>query len=288
LTTFGDLRIVASQDIGDLGPKEGKAVAYNWKWYYNILPLSLFFILILLLVFVRANRTPRAWLIFVPLLIVNLLWSIFLKVLGTGSVQSLIFSILFHSYTVGIASLWLLGHKIANRRRFITFLLALIIMAVAGLIGIISYGMTDFSGEGLSVLMLLGVLALTMLLGFVLSGFMCRNRYSNLRFMLWLALWCEVACLISILVFFLIAFAIDRPSISSFFAILFMIFSAGLIFGLCAYVIIVPYMILAFRSSFYRQRFYDCFHLPAVAAVSTDESEADSTKQNNISDMGGS
>ncbi|NIP54597.1 MAG: hypothetical protein GWN67_21165, partial [Phycisphaerae bacterium] len=100
MTTFGDLKIVVSHDIGELGPKEGKAVIYNWKWYYNILPLSLFFTLILLLVFVRANRTPRAWLIFVPLLIVNLLWSIFLKVLGAGSVQTSIFSVLFHSYTV--------------------------------------------------------------------------------------------------------------------------------------------------------------------------------------------
>ncbi len=286
MTTFGELRIVASQDIGELGPKEGKAVAYNWKWYYNILPLSLFFTLILLLVFVRANRTPRAWLIFVPLLIVNLLWSIFLKVLGTGSVQTSVFSVLFHSYTVGIASLWLLGHKIANRRRFITFLLTLVIMAVTGLIGIVSYGMTDFSDEGLAILMCLGVLAFTMLLGFVLAGWMCRNRYSNLRFMLWLALWCEVVCLTSMLVFYSIMQAIYRFSISLS-EILFEVFPAGLIFGLCAYVIVLPYMILAFRSSFYRQRFYGCFHLPAMAAVNADESKTDSPKQNNISDMGG-
>ncbi len=286
MTTFGDLKIVVSHDIGELGPKEGKAVIYNWKWYYNILPLSLFFTLILLLVFVRANRTPRAWLIFVPLLIVNLLWSIFLKVLGAGSVQTSIFSVLFHSYTVGIASLWLLGHKIANRRRFTTFFLSLAIMTIAGLIGIISYGMTGFNIEGLAILMSLGVLALTMLLGFVLSGLMCRNHYSNLRFMLWLALWCEVVCMASILVFYSIMQAIYRSSISLS-EILFEIFPAGLIFGLCAYVIIVPYMILAFRSSFFRQRFYDCFHLPAMAAVSTDDSEADSTKQTKIPDMGG-
>jgi hypothetical protein len=160
-------------------------------------------------------------------------------------------------------------------------------MAVTGLIGIISYGMTDFSSAGLSVLIFLGVLAFTMLLGFVLSGYMCRNRYSNLSFMLWLALWCEVVCVTSMLVFFLIAFAIDRPPISLF-AILFQILLAGLVFGLCVYVIVLPYMILAFRISFYRQRFHDCFHLPAMASLSTDESEADSPKQNNIRDIGGS
>ena len=121
MTTFGELRIVASQDIGELGPKEGKAVIYNWKWYYNVLPLLLLFTLVLLLVFVRANRTPCAWLIFVPLLIVNLLWSLFAKVLGVGSADTAVFSVLFHSYVVGIAALWLLGHKIANRSRFYNF-----------------------------------------------------------------------------------------------------------------------------------------------------------------------
>jgi len=286
LTTFGELRIVASQDIGELGPKEGRAVIYNWKWYYNVLPLLLFFALVLLLVFVRANRTPRAWLIFVPLLIVNLLWSLFSKVLGGGSADMVVFSVLFHSYAVGIAAVWLLGHKIANRNRFTTFLLALAIMAIAGLIGIISYGMTDLSTETVGVLMLLAVLAFTMLFGFVLAGWRCRKRYSNLRFMLWLALWCVVVCVASILVFYSIMLAIARPSISLF-TILLQLSIVGLVFGLCAYVIVLPYMILAFRSSFFRQRFYDCFHLPAMAELSTDESEADAPKQNNIRDLGG-
>jgi hypothetical protein len=286
LTTFGELRIVASQDISELGPKEGKAVIYNWKWYYNVLPLSLFFTLVLLLVFVRANRTPRAWLIFVPLLIVNLLWSLFSKILGVGSANMVVFSVLFHSYVVGIAALWLLGHKIANRRRFATFLLALAIMAVAGLIGIISYGMTDFSNDGVAIIIILGVLAFTMLFGFVLAGRLCRNRYSNLRFMLWLALWCVVVCVASTMAIYSIMFVISGFPVSIF-RILLAFVPIGLVFGLCAYVIVLPYMILAFRCSFFRQRFYDCFHLPAMAALSTDESEADAPKQNNIHDMGG-
>ncbi|MHC4085349.1 MAG: hypothetical protein ACYSWZ_02895 [Planctomycetota bacterium] len=284
MTKFGELRIVASQDIGELGPKEGKAVIYNWKWYHSVLPLSLFFTLVLILVFVRANRTPRAWLIFVPLLIVNLLWSLLSKILGVGSANMVVFSVLFHSYTVGIASLLLLGHKIANRRRFITFLLALAIMAVASLIGVISYGMTDFSNEGLAIIIILGVLALSMLLGFVLSGRRCRNHYSNLRFMLWLALWCVVVCTVITAVFYSIMFVISGSSVPILILLAFVLI--GLVFGLCAYVIIVPYMILAFRSPFFRQRFYDCFHLPATAALSTDESEADAPKQNNIGDLG--
>jgi hypothetical protein len=209
----------------------------------------------------------------VPLLIVNLLWLAFKKVLGFGSADIEMFSMVFNSLVVGITALWLLGHKIGNRNRFVTFLLALAIMAMAGLIGVISsYGMTDLSTETAGVLMLLAVLAFTILLGFVLTGWRCRNRYGNLRFMLWLALCCVVACVASMLVFYSIMLAIYQPPISIF-TILLQLLLMGLIFGLCAYVIILPYMILAFRSSFFRRRFYGCFRLPAMAEPKTDGSD---------------
>lgn len=286
MTTFGELKIVASQEIGQLGPKEGEAVIYNWKWYYNVLRSLLWLGLIPLLVVVKGNRNPRAWLIFIPLVIVNLCWSIFTRFLGTGSISTAMFSVMFHSLAVGIAALWLLGHKIGNRNRFVTFLLALAIMAVAALAGVISYGMTDFSGQAPAILMFLAVLAFTMLLAFVLTGWRCRNRYGNLRFMLWLALWCVVTCVASMFVFILIMFAAGGVPISIF-ALLLSFLAAGLIFGLCAYVILLPYMILAFRSSFFRQRFYGCFRLPAMAKLSTGGSAADASKQNNISEPGG-
>ncbi len=279
MTAFGELRIVASQDIGQLGSKEGDAVIYNWKWYYNVCRLLLWLVLILLLVFVKANRDPRAWLILIPLLIVNLFWSIFTRLVVPGSANTAMFSMIFHSYVIGIAALWLLGHKIGNRNRFVTFLLAAAIMAVAGLTGAISYSMADFSEQTVAVLMLLAVLAFTILLGFVLTGWRCRNRYSSVRFMLWLAFWLMLACVASMLAFYPIMLAIYQASIPIF-TILLQLSIVGLVFGLCAYVIILPYMILAFRSSFFRRRFYGCFRLPAMAKPSTDPSDIETAKQN--------
>ena len=276
LTAFGELRIVASRDIGQLGSKEGDAITYNWKWGYNVCRLLLWFGLVLLLVLVKANRNPRAWLIVIPLLIVNLFWSIFTRLVVPDSASTAMFSMIFHSYAIGIAALWLLGHKIGNLNRFVTFLLAAAIMAVAGLIGAISYGMADFSEQTVADLTLLAVLVFTILLGFVLTGWRCRNRYSSLRFMLWLALWCVAACVVSTLAFFSIMFAIYQPPIPLF-TILLQFSLMGLIFGLCAYVIILPYMILAFRSSFFRRRFYGCFRLPAMAQTNIAESGIEDT-----------
>jgi len=236
----------------------------------------LWFGLIVVLVFVKANRNPRAWLILIPLLIVNLLWLVFRKAIGFRSVDAEMFSMVFNSLVVGITILWLLGHKIGNRNRFVTFLLAFAIMAVAGLAGAISYSMAEFSTESAAVLMLLAVLAFTILLGFVLTGWRCRNRYSSLRFMLWLALWCVAACVASMLVFYSIMLAIYQVPIPIF-TILLQLLLMGLIFGLCAYVIILPYMILAFRSSFFRRRFYGCFRLSAMAQTSIAESGIEDT-----------
>ena len=57
----------------------------------------------------------------------------------------------------------LLGHLIGNRNRFVTFLLALAIMAAVGLVGVVSYGAADMSNETTLAIALV-VLALAVLI----------------------------------------------------------------------------------------------------------------------------
>ncbi|MHC4891566.1 MAG: hypothetical protein ACYTEO_19100, partial [Planctomycetota bacterium] len=155
----------------------------------------------------------------------------------------------------------------------------LAIMAVVGLIGVMSFGMTDLSTETGGVITLLAVLAFTVLLGFVLTGWRCKNRYSSVRFMLWLAFWFVAVSLVSTLVFFTITLAVYRLPFTLF-TVLLQLLLIGLILGLCAYVIVLPYMILTFKSSFFRQRFYGCFHLSAMADLGTGGSDSETAKQN--------
>ena len=42
----------------------------------------------------------------------------------------------------------------------------------------------------------------------------------------------------------------------------------GLLFGACIYVLNLPFMILAFSSSFFRERFYAYFHLRSMPMAS--------------------
>jgi len=257
------LKIVASSDISELGQKEGTAVVYNWRWHYSIPGLALWMVLIAAFIFIKANRNPQALLILMPLLIVNLLWLGFVKLLHFPSSAKAQFDPLFASYTVGISVLWLFAHKLGNRNRFVTFLRALALMTALGLIGAISYYGLNFSQQTVGTLILLVMSALVMLLGFVLAGWQCRNRYSSLRFVLYLAFWTVAACLVSTLVLYSVTFIIQQAPVSIS-VVLLMISVVGLIFGACLYVIVFPYMILALRSAFFRERFYACLRLKSM------------------------
>ncbi len=257
------MKIIASADIGELGQKEGTAVVYNWRWYYSIPGLALWVVLIAAFIFIKANRNPQALLILAPLLILNLLWLAFKKVMVLGSADIEMFGMVFNSLVVSITVLWLFAHKLANRNRFVTFLLALALMAVLGLVGAISYCGLTFSQQTGGEVIILAMLALAMLLGFVLAGWQCRNRYSGLRFVLYLALWTVAACLASTLVFYPIVFIIQQVPVPIS-TVLLVALIVGLAFGAFLYVIVFPFMILALSSSFFRERFYACLRLKSM------------------------
>jgi MFS family permease len=267
------LKIIVSADIGELGPKDSDATVYEWKWYYSAPALAIWAVLVAAIVLVKANRNPNALLILVPLLIVNWLWLILKKMLGFRSADAEMFNMLFYSLTVGVAVLWLLAHKLGNRSRFVTFLLALTIMAVVGFTGVISYSGLEFSRQTVGALMLLAILVFAMLLGFVLTGWCCRKRYRPVSFMLWLAVWTVAANLVDMLVVSSIVFIVQRVSVSIS-EVLIVVLVSGSVLGALLYMVVFPYMILALRSSFYRQRFYACLRLksmPTAASAPADK-----------------
>ena len=266
--TFGELKFVSSGDIGDLGPNQGAEVIYKWRWYHNVPSLALWFVLAAALILIKANRTPRILLIIVPLLIVNILWFLLTQMMdfnSSGDVE--MFNMMFNSLVAGITFLWLFAPKLGRFNPWIAFFLAFALITMFFLLGIVSYLGFGFSQEAMVTLVMLTVLALAMLLGFVLAGWRCRKRYGPVRFLLWLAVWMVAACLACTLVFyaivcFFLCFVQKAPIPIS--TILFVASAVGLIFAVCVYVINLPYMILALRSSFFRERFHACLRLKPI------------------------
>jgi hypothetical protein len=236
-------------------------------------------------VLVKTNRNPRAWLILVPLLTLSLLWFSLKKVLPVSSSAMAIFGQALASLTVGVAVLWLLAHKLSNRNRLITLFLALVIMIVVGLLGAISYGAGEYSQETAGILIFLTLSVFTMLFAFVLTGWQCRKRYSGSRFVLWLAVWTVTVSIVVVLVYVGIALAILSIAghiPSNLFSVLIQIPIGGLILGGALYAINLPFMILALRSPFFRERFYACLRLKSMATT-TGQADTDQLSEQSSS-----
>jgi len=246
-----------------LGHKEGAAVVYNWRWYYSAPGMLLWLTLILVFVLPKSNRNPRALLIIAPLVVVNLLYLLLKTISGMPSSVAQQYDMLFQSISISIAVMCLVGNKLGNSNHFVTFLRALVVMAVICLVGEVSYFGLNFSQETFQTLTMSIMSALVILLGFVLAGWRCRIRYSSLRFMLYLAFWTIVVCLVSMFVVFLAVSIIQQMNVSIS-SVLIMIPIVGLILGACLYVIVFPFMILAIYSPFFRERFYACLRLKSM------------------------
>ena len=233
--------------------------------------------LVLAIVLVKANRNTNALLVLLPLLITNLLWPIFKKAMSFPSEEAEMFNMLFYSLTIGIAILWLLGHKLGNRNCFLTFFMALAIMAGAGLAGAISYSGLEFSQETVKALIVLAIQVFIMLLAFGLTGWWCRKRYRPTSFMLWLAVWTVAANLVSRLVVYSITFSVQRVPISIS-TVLFIALVTGLVLGGFLYAVVLPFMILAICSSFFRERFFACLHLKSMPTAAVPASNSNHPK----------
>lgn len=169
---------------------------------------------------------------------------------------------LFNSFTIGIALLWLLAHKLGNRNRFITFLFALIIMITISIVGQVSYG--EFSEQTIIFLFFIIFLSLAVLISFVLTGWRCRIKYTGLRFILWLALWSIISSLAAMMTFMVLTTIVQRPPLYLLKSMLLQVLIFGFVEGLLLYAINLPFMILAFYSPFFRERFYGCLRLKSM------------------------
>ena len=119
LTAFGELKVVASADISELGPKESDAAVCEWKWYYGASALALWAVLVAAIVLVKDNRNPQALFVLVPLAVEIAVWSVVQKIIpfpylstGTQAVYSLLVGVTYCGcYHTGLAIATALSHS---------------------------------------------------------------------------------------------------------------------------------------------------------------------------------
>lgn len=203
------MKIVATQQLGPQARVESAPLWFNWRWYYHVPGLVLWLPIVALLLGPTRNRTGQAWLILVPVALVAVAWRMTSRLFGLPGDFEAGMGFVVNSLAVGWAAVWLLRPWPAERAGFARFLLALAVMAAAGVLGYWGHFGTSYVGDMTPMVIFYGISAVTLLAGGIL------------------------------------------------------------------YLVNLPFMILAFKSPLYRERFRTAYGLDRTSAVG-EESDEDS------------
>ena len=215
-----------------------------------------------LTLFRKSNRNTQAWRVLIPLVIVLFLIRIFVAVIPFSyeePVPLLCYLVLLTA--LGITILMLLA-DVLPRRRTDTFTAALAILTLvegAGLV--IAYGW-QAEQELLCGAAFLAAGILALLAGISANARRCRSRYTDRRFGAYLIIWLIPIYTIALVVMAGI-FLIPAADIRRYWnEVLLQALLAGAISGLVLYLICLPFLILTFKSPFYRRRVGPLLSIP--------------------------
>jgi hypothetical protein len=242
-------------------------VIYRWPWYWHLPRLGPWLLLSLAILLPATNRDRRALLIFLPPLVLILLWHPTTTLIGMHSINIEAFGVIFESLVFAMALLWLNTDKLAGCRAGMRFVVSLGILLLAGLAVGVSYD-SPFS-RGTAPLLLLAILVGTVLL-IILTGArrLTGGRYDPARFLFWMGL-CSVSLSLAGMGSLAAVLAVSGQTGPTGREVLWVSIASGL--GL--YAINLPYLLLMFSSAFFRPRFAAWLGAgsafgPVVAAVS--------------------
>jgi hypothetical protein len=250
------LKIVAVNDLGGLGAKEGSPVSYNWT-LPNLLPVLLPWLAILFLLLLKPNRCAQAWWIWVAVGCVAGLGA------ALPSAQSLPSEVLdmiggaAGGFGFGLAAVWLVSGYLGWKHRLLAWLG--ILLALGGfstLAFAIRQGLEGAGPEMIVGGILLAAGTVVISVAMTLAGLVCRGRYGPLRLSLWLIAALLVVWLVVIAPFFVMAMIAHSGNIPVAVLIWTVLGTTGISFGL-----LLPFLLLSFANGFYRERLKDLLHL---------------------------
>ena len=256
LTVGGNLKIVASANLGGLGARDGAPVEYDWV-LPGFAPLLLPWLVTLGLLALKPNRRAAAWLIWLPLGCVAALT--ILPPEMPGGANFLLDAIAALAF--GLAAVWLLSNYLRQSHRILTFFCVLFALAFfGGLAFVFRQGWSLLGRDTLESGVVLGMGTFASALALSLGGWICRNRFRPAGFYVWLLLAFLVVWLLVAAPFFIFAEISDggRIPLSEFFTPVLAVAAGN-------FVLLLPFLILSSASAFYRERLKMLLNLKPVA-----------------------
>jgi hypothetical protein len=199
-----------------------------------------------LLVLVKENRRWQAWTILIPFLLLGELLIPWLGRLERMPGDTLGF---VQAMVTAWTAAWLLLLWVARFRPAIGCVL---VVGQAVAVGVTCWLQQGLMSDWLS---LLGVTTMLLPLpaALILSRRCCRSNYGNGRFMAWLLLWAIVGTAVAdgLCTSAVLLWGVGHHDVSE---IVFYLLVGSLMFGLCAYLLNLPFMVLTLVCPAYRDR----------------------------------
>ena len=245
-----------------MGPHEGQASLYPWRWYYSATGLLVWLVLVAVAVWPKANRDRRIVLTLIPLALVNLLYLLFKRLSGATSSSTVQFDLVFQSLIAAVTLLWLVAPVLTGRGLARIGVALVLVVAVAGL-SVFSFLGTTSSEE---TLVLLGGLGAVLILAPTIATRRCGGRYRPVALTLWLALGAVLGGMAATVGFMVVIFLFfsSPPDASELLVVTLMTTLVGAVFGLCLFVLYLPYLLLGFVNPFFRERLQACLNLEST------------------------
>jgi len=261
----GKLKILASADLGDLGPVESEPVFCNWplaRLLLSVLP----WLLLLGLLLSPPNRNARAWTVLLPVAGLYLFACLMVQNPFVQEGPWRDFIVFYQQMAMGLGVLWLGSSILAGRKPVFAFPLAALVLALTTDLFILTgYGFRFIeTPTGGLFWWLPSVEALAVICALILGGLFSRRRYTPARFTLWAVFWLLVGNAAAIAVYLrLEMWALGAWSPTSLAFRVWLEWIPIVMVG--SSTILLPFLLLTYHNRLYRDRFYAIFRLTDAA-----------------------
>lgn len=223
----------------------------TWFPFYSYPASLLWLVFIVVLLFAGAFRNRCILLVLIPALLIQIVWFCIVKFTGMSSNEAPLFSQIFVPFYISIGILIALAYRTGSQNRLLLFVLAIAVMALGTLLSYLAYnfGGTEFPQQSKMALIFNMILGAAFLLALAMAGFLCRNRFTRLRFGPWLLVWIFLLTVTFVCVYGWIDYHPTNMDMAL------EVLGIGAILGLALCGFILPFMILSFTGSFHKQFF---------------------------------
>lgn len=263
----GELTVVASHDLGTSGVRTSEPVRFAWRWYHHLSSLAFWTLALVPLVLIRENRRLPAWTILGALLAVLLFARMLGALLMLGPATAERFGTFVGTLATAWAVVWLLGPWFSRMHGWLALPIAATVMSGIGVLSCLGrFGLTSVD-SWMPRAILHTIVALGLLLSMAFSGRLCRKSFSPGRFMGWLLVWMILGILVLVLTMSIFVILMNLKDGVGFLVILVPVYLIGGGFlAIFLYLFNLPFMLVAFRTPFYRQRLCQVLRLPEGAS----------------------